>query len=165
MITIKRATIEDITTIRQLLRHTWLDTYKPFLSEKVINKITTVWHSENAIKSQLEDADNYFALAKTQTDEAIGIITIRKIDPSSIFLHRLYIHPKYQRQGIGKQLLDASLEILHTIKKIVLEVDAFNLRAISFYQKHEFREVERKKEKIEDMELDVIVMEKQLIKI
>src|SRR5436190_11303233 len=105
MITIEKVTTEDIPEVKQLLSYTWKDTYRSFLSAKTIEKVTTVWHNPEALKSQAENPAIYFAIAKDETGKIVGLITIGRIDEQRIHMWRLYVHPEAQRQGIGSQLL------------------------------------------------------------
>jgi diamine N-acetyltransferase len=162
MITIHKVTQEDISEVKQVLSLTWKDTYGSFLSDKTIEKVTTVWHDPEALKSQAMDPEIYFAVAK-EGDKIVGLITVRKIDDGIIFMNRLYIHPNYQRQGIGSKLFDSSLQAFPNAKFVRLEVEEKNKKGLSFYLKQGFKEVERKTDEIEGEELKSIVMEKRIV--
>lgn len=62
----------------------------------------------------------------------VGLVTVRNMADGSVFLQRLYIHPKHQR------------------------------KAIDFYKKNGFMPVRKKEEKIEGQSVSVILMEKEL---
>jgi ribosomal protein S18 acetylase RimI-like enzyme len=159
MITIYKVQQEDISEVKQVLSHTWKDTYGSFLSDKTIEKVTTVWHDPEALKAQAMNPEIYFAVAKEE-GKIVGLITARKIDDVTIFMNRLYIHPDYQRQGIGSKLFDSSLEAFPNAKVVRLEVEEENKKGLSFYLKQGFKEVERKTDEIEGEILKSIVMEK-----
>lgn len=161
MITIYRVTQEDIPEAKQVLSHTWKDTYGSFLSNKTIEKVTTVWHDPEALKAQAMNPEIYFAVAKEE-GKVVGLITVRKIDEMAIFMNRLYIHPDYQRRGIGSKLFDSSLQAFPTSKVVRLEVEEENKKGLSFYLKQGFTEVERKTDEIEGEKLKSIVMEKKV---
>src|SRR5918992_501808 len=134
MITIYKVQQEDISEVKQVLSHTWKDTYGSFLSDKTIEKVTTVWHDPEALKAQAMNPEIYFAVAKEE-GKIVGLITTRKIDDVTIFMNRLYIHPDYQRQGIGSKLFDSSLEAFPNAKVVRLEVKEENKKGLSFYLK------------------------------
>ncbi len=65
-----------------------------------------------------------------------GFISIYLLDN---FIHNLFIHPKFQGQGIGKQLLQiAERRLSHPI---TLKIAMDNLRACGFYEKHGYYQV------------------------
>jgi len=162
MITIERVTAEDIPEVKQLLSYTWKDTYGSFLSAKTIEKVTTVWHNPETLKSQAENPAIYFAVAKNENRKIVGLITVGRIDEHSVHMWRLYVHPEAQRQGIGSQLLTAALKEFPNAKVMSLEVEEENKKGASFYYKQGFKEVERKIYEIEGERMRGIVMEKTL---
>jgi ribosomal protein S18 acetylase RimI-like enzyme len=162
MIIIEKATLEDISEVKQLLSYTWKDTYGSFLEAQTIEKVTTVWHHPEALKSQAEDPDTYFAVAKDENRKIVGLITVGRIDKKRVHVGRLYVHPEAQRQGIGHQLLAAALKAFPNTEVIRLEVEEENEKGVSFYNKQGFREVERGIVDIEGEQMKTIVMEKTL---
>lgn len=161
MITIHKVKQEDIPEVKQVLSHTWKDTYGSYLSDKTIEKVTTVWHDPEALKAQALNPEVYFGVAK-EDGKIVGLITVRKIDDRTVFMHRLYVHPDYQRQGIGSQLFDTALQAFPDTKVVRLEVEEENKKGLSFYLKQGFIELERKTDEIEEEKLKSIVMEKRL---
>jgi ribosomal protein S18 acetylase RimI-like enzyme len=162
MITIGKVTIKDIPEVKQLLSYTWKDTYGSFLSAKTIEKVTTVWHHPEALKSQAENPDIYFAVAKDENSRIVGLVTVGRIDKKGVHMGRLYVHPDVQRQGIGSQLFTAALKAFPNAQVMRLEVEEENKKGVSFYYKLGFREVEVKIDDIDGEEMRGIVMEKML---
>ncbi len=61
-------------------------------------------------------------------------------NPSEMKLHKLYVHPEWQRHGLGKRLLQ-SLEAnarTNGARSLILNVNKRNERAIAAYRKHDF---------------------------
>ena len=162
MITIERVTAEDIPEVKQLLSETWADTYSGILSPQTIQTVTTAWHAPHLLAQQAQNPDLFFAVAKDEHGKHLGLITIGKTDPDALMLYRLYVHPAFQRQGIGSKLVDAALIEFPAAKKMQLEVEADNKKGIAFYLKSGFKEIARRDETIEGEVLKVIVMEKLL---
>ncbi len=160
MITVHPVKLEEILEVKQLLSYTWSCTYGEFLSPKTIEKVTSVWHSPENLKAQTQDPSVYFAVAKDSNGKIVGLVTARAIDNSIIVVYRLYVHPASQRQGIGTLLLSAAIKHFPNRKIVKLEVEELNKKAINFYKKQGFKEVERKQENIEGETLNTIVMEK-----
>ena len=101
-------------------------------------------------------------MAKTADGAIIGLTTVGQISDDTIVLARLYVHPQYQRHGIGSQLFQAGSTAFPTARTIRLEVEEQNYAAYRFYKNHGFRETERKEARVEDEVIRVMVMEKVL---
>ena len=163
MISIEHANVKDVLEIKQVLSETWRATYNSFLSQATINKVTSVWHNPDQLAAEIQNPNIYFGVAKSKDGAIIGLITVRKISDDTAVLSRLYILPQYQRQGIGRQLLQAGITAFPTIRTIRLEVEENNQSAYTFYHNHGFRETESKEERVEGEVIKVKVMEKQII--
>jgi len=164
MITISQVTTKDIPLVKRLLSYTWNDTYSDFYPIKVIKKITSVWHDPKKLAQQAADQNIFFAMAKNEQGELIGLITIRKTDENTMFISRLYIHPEHQRKGIGTQLMQTALNYFPKLKLLKLECEKQNNKACSFYLKHGFKIIKEKEESIEGILIKTVEMEKLLNK-
>ena len=162
MIAIQRVQTEEIPQVKEVLSYTWTDTYGKFLTQQAIDKVTTVWHSPQALKAQALDPQTYFAIAKDETGKIVGLVTARKNDEETIFMGRLYVHPNYQRQGIGSQLFKAAILAFPGAKRLQLEVEQENEKGLNFYRKQGFKELQKKEESLEGVTLHSIVLEKIL---
>ena len=79
--------------------------------------------------------DSELVLVAAVNDEIAGIM-IGTIDKGSGYYYRIAVHPKYQRQGIGKQLI-ASLRQRFTqrnVTKIMITADEHNEPILSLYE-------------------------------
>lgn len=160
MVSIERATVEDVPEIKQVLSETWRATYSPFLSPATIDTVTSVWHSPDQLAAEIQNPRIFFGVAKTENAAIVGLTTVGQITEDTVVLSRLYVHPEYQRQGIGSQLLRAGITAFPSVHTIRLEVEENNQSAYTFYYKHGFRETERKEEHVEGDVIKVQVMEK-----
>ncbi len=161
-ITVQKVALDEIPQVKKLLSDTWSDTYGSFLSQSTIEKVTAVWHHPEHLKAESQNPDSYFATAKDETGTIVGLVTVRKISADTLFMQRLYVHPRQQRQGIGTHLLETAITAFPTVRKLQLEVEAENQKGVGFYQKQGFKELHRKEEHIEGEILHSIVMEKVL---
>ena len=160
MVSIERANVEDVPEIKQVLSETWQATYSSFLSQATIETITSVWHSPDRLAAEIQHPHIFFGVAKTVDGAIVGLTTVGQIGDDTVVLSRLYIHPQYQRQGIGSQLLKAGITAFPATRTIRLEVEENNHSAYRFYHNHGFRETESKEERVEGDAIKVIVMEK-----
>ena len=81
----------------------------------------------------------------TQEDEVwvaeyIGVIVgFVSIYVPDNFIHNLFVHPKYQGKGIGKQLLQIAEENLK--RPMTLKAAMDNPKSFSFYEKYDWHQV------------------------
>lgn len=161
MITIEKVTQEEIPEVKQLLSYVWKDTYGELYPPDIIEKITSVWHDPKALAEQAADPNTFFAVAKEE-GKIVGLITARKIDDTTAFMGRLYIHPQHQRKGIGSQLMHAVLNHFPSVKVLRVECEKQNDKACSFYLKQGFKVTKEKEENIEGVTMKTVEMEKEL---
>ncbi|MBI4174028.1 MAG: GNAT family N-acetyltransferase [Candidatus Aenigmarchaeota archaeon] len=160
MLRISRIKLSEIPDAKRLLKTTWIDTYGRLYTKKSIEKITGVWHSKENLISQAKGKEFYFGVAK-ENKKIVGLVTVRNMNDGSVFLQRLYIHPKHQRKGVGKKLMNKALAYFNA-NKAMLEVEEKNGKAIDFYKKNGFMPVKKKNEDIEGQSIYVLLMEKKL---
>jgi [ribosomal protein S18]-alanine N-acetyltransferase len=99
-------------------------------------------------------------ILKTEiTDELLGIGCFWEIlEEAHVTL--LGIHPKYQRQGLGRLLLEALLDKARSIglERATLEVRASNQGAISLYEKFGFKLAGRRSHYYPDNDEDALIL-------
>lgn len=162
MVSIERANIEDVPEIKRVLSETWIATYSPFLSPATINTVTSVWHSLNQLAVEIQNPQIFFGVAKIADGTIAGLTTMGQRTDDTIMLSRLYVHPQYQRHGIGSKLLHVGIAAFPTARIILLEVEENNQQAYAFYLRHGFRDIESKEERVHRDVIKVIVMAKHL---
>ena len=100
---------------------------------------------ENPEKFKLEDyahstlGETVF-VAEDEDRNIVGFISVWDQDDMP-FVHHLFVSPKYQRQGIGKQLVQSLFSWIEPPYRLKCVLK--NEKALSFYQKHGWVEVER----------------------
>ena len=154
---------QEAGAIKRFLIYMWEDTYGVFLPRRTIEKITYLWRTPELISFQMEDPDFFFGVLRDDDGiDIIGLVTVKKSAEGVLSIDRLYVHPRFQRQGFGKRLLDYSLGMFPCSRKFRVEVFKDNGKALNFYAGQGFAVVGTKKDKVEDVLLDAIVMEKEL---
>lgn len=162
MITVDDVRIYDIDEVSNVLKTTWLDTYRAYLSAETIKKITDFWLDPELLKNQIMDSEVTFMAAKDETGAIVGLVTALKITPTTLQVARLFVLPEKQRQGIGTLMLQKVIAKMSYLKVVRVEAEENNLRGIGFCLKQGFNKVGSKQDVVEDTVLLAIVMEKVL---
>jgi ribosomal protein S18 acetylase RimI-like enzyme len=157
---IERAAMQDVLSIKDLLRETWHDTYASLLPKTAIESITSQWHAPALLAEQIQSPDIYFAITR-DGGVVVGVITARLQD-DAIVVARLYVRPQHQRRGIGRALLESSYRVFSDAHSVRLTVEADNRKGVAFYTKQGFREVARSSEEVAGACLENVIMERPL---
>ena len=161
MLTIQKANIDDAIEIKELLRETWNSTYADILSPDEIEKVTSEWHSLKLLRKQIKNPKVLFLVVKLG-DELIALCNTSIMKGDHINIQRLYVRPGYQGQGIGSKLIKEVSIRFPKCRKIDLEVEEQNDRAIAFYQKQGFKKVGKKVFTVASVRMPSLIMKKNL---
>ena len=139
MFFVRTACERDLAKVSALLAETWHATYDALYGADKVREITAHWHSVPMLKAKLERRDSEFVVADNGRELAgMGYVAMARDRPKVAFLHQLYVLPRYQRQGIGRDLF-AELETCFPYAgQMRLEVEENNAKAIAFYEAHGF---------------------------
>ena len=137
---IRTASPEDLETISAMLTETWHDTYDGIDGRQKVAELTKAWHSVHALKQRLNKPRSEFIVCDDGA-EISGMAFVSQTDGETSMLHQLYVRPSTQGQGIGRKLLVEVEACFPDVRKIRLEVEAANERAVKFYGGNGFRKV------------------------
>ncbi|HEY2720126.1 MAG TPA: GNAT family N-acetyltransferase [Chitinophagaceae bacterium] len=168
-IIIQLAKEEDAELIADLSHKTFYDSYAKYNSEDNMNKFLGEQFTREKLIAEVTQPWHIFFLAFAGS-EAVGYVKLREgtvplslADQASIEIARIYSVEKMIGKGIGKKLMQISIDTaLQKGKKILwLGVWKGNQRAIDFYTKWGFKIVDEQKFLLgDDLQTDwVMVME------
>ncbi|HVG40048.1 MAG TPA: GNAT family N-acetyltransferase, partial [Chitinophagaceae bacterium] len=162
-LTIRKATAEDISLIRNLSLDVWPQTYSSILSPHQITYMLNLMYSEAALHKHMHENNDFLIIYNAGIP--IGFASYGLLEHGIYKLHKIYILPKHQGRGTGKFVID---QIINDIKpkgatSLLLNVNRSN-EAKSFYEKLGFVVI-----KTEDIDIgegyfmNDFIMEKKLI--
>ncbi|PJJ59164.1 GNAT family N-acetyltransferase [Hymenobacter chitinivorans] len=140
-ITIQPATLADIPTIIQLAEATWEPTYRFIISKDQIEYMYRVIYTPTSLQRQMSEDGHTFLLLYADGHPA-GYASFSRLPAGDeVFkLHKIYILPSHQGQGLGQNLIEAVEDATRQIggKTLELNVNRHN-PAISFYERLGFQ--------------------------
>jgi ribosomal protein S18 acetylase RimI-like enzyme len=160
MIKISRANSENASEIKKLLQITWENTYSSVYSIEQIETITSEWHSLDLIAKQIKNPKILFLVAE-ENGQVIAMCNTDEVNGEIVNIQRIHVLPTHHRRGIGSLLMKEVMAEFPNLKKLELEVEKQNNRAIAFYEKQGFMNVGEKVYNINSVELPCFVMEKK----
>lgn len=131
---------QHIPAIKKLADYLWPKAFASILSAKQIEYMMEMMYSYDSLEKQMEQGHQYGIVRENDAD--IGYVSYEvshnKSDKTKI--HKLYISPEYQRQGMGKMMVEyvAQRAIEANNNALFLNVNKYNNGAIDFYKKHHF---------------------------
>ena len=145
-ITINRATLQDIRTLQEIGRTTFLETFAAVNSEQDMKVYLEQSFSIEKLTAELENKESqiYFVLI---ADKVIGYLKINlglaqteKLDHDALEIERIYVLKEFHGQKIGQLLYQKAIDIAYEIKAtyVWLGVWEKNHRALAFYEKNGF---------------------------
>ena len=143
---IRPAVLQDAEDTRRVLVETWHDTYDPLLGVEKVTEITGRWHAIEALIEQIGLPAAASFLVAEHLGQLIGHAFARELKPDVLFLSRLYVLPVWQRQGVGRRLLEAVLDRHPDAARVCVNVEAENGKGVAFYRRNAFVVVDEKTE-------------------
>lgn len=164
MFFVRTASQPDLAKVSALLAETWHASYDALYGADKVSAIVARWHSVPALKARLDRKDGEFVVADNGVEIAgMGYAAPLKGEAKTIFLHQLYVSPKYQRQGIGRDIFAELETCFPDASAVRLEVDPRNPAAIAFYIAHGFVKVGEARHSMDDFsDVPLHVYEKPL---
>lgn len=85
----------------------------------------------------------YLACARDASGQLVGLVRAVGDGVSISYIQDLLVHPRYQRQGVGGQLLDAALEAVGNVRQVYITTDTHvtNQHVIDLYLGKGFKPV------------------------
>jgi ribosomal protein S18 acetylase RimI-like enzyme len=146
-LSIRRATTADAAAIARLEHVGWRDGYRDFMSDHIRSRQSlpvVEARVRSALATENDGTTTFIALS---ADRPIGFCTVRKQqaaehpDSTAGEIADLYVDPSEWRRGVGRELLKAGLNALHTYGRRAATLWTFseNTRAKRFYEHFGFR--------------------------
>ena len=105
--------------------------------------VSVAWSNYTNRPQQLEQAfhQSLFVMAAYDDEELVGLIRAVGDGVTIVFIQDLLVYPKYQRQGIGRSLLQQTLERFKDVYQIQLATEQSD-KNLAFYRELGFRRQE-----------------------
>ncbi|MEO1746764.1 MAG: GNAT family N-acetyltransferase [Pseudomonadota bacterium] len=136
---VRTASKDDLPVISAMLTETWHDTYDEIYGREKVAELTKAWHSVDALIQRLKKPRSEFIVTDDGA-EISGMAFVSQSDGETAMLHQLYVRPTQQGQGLGEKLLVEAEACFPDVRKIRLEVEEANARAIKFYETNGFKQ-------------------------
>ena len=133
-LTIRDATKEDISLIRELTFKVWPQTYSNILSEEQLNYMLELLYSKSSLEKQMNDHHRFIIIY--DATKPVGFASFSEIHRGIYKLHKIYLLPQQQGKGTGRLLIDYVINniLQEGAQLLQLNVNRHN-KAKDFYEK------------------------------
>ena len=137
MIAIFEAELNHLPVVRDIAYQTWPSTYVGIVSEAQIDYMLGKMYDLPVLEQQMTTQNCVFLLAKIK-EEVLGFVSYQVNYQGKLQtkIHKIYLLPQSQGQGVGKALVEAVEAAARTSNNnaLVLNVNRQN-KAVQFYEK------------------------------
>jgi len=132
---IRPATPEDVPEIARLARETWLDAYTDIIPPAQIEFMLADRYDSARLCADINNPEKWIDLAFCAG--CFAGFAACEIYADEYKLDKLYVHPDWQRHGVGGALIRHVLERARTLEYpvMILAVNRRNEKAIAAYTK------------------------------
>ncbi|WP_102408823.1 GNAT family N-acetyltransferase [Parabacteroides bouchesdurhonensis] len=143
MFSIKKATVDDSSTIHSLASRTWSDTYGNILSKEQLEYMFDMMYApENILKQMNELHHQYFIIYNN--GEPSGYLSIEKKEDGLFNFQKIYSLPEIHGSGIGRYIIEQGIAYLKNTYPTPFTIELYVNRhnpAVGFYKHMGFKEV------------------------
>jgi len=169
-ITITAATVESISTIQQIGKETFYETFSGSNTKEDMQKYLDENFSDEKVKSELNNDGSMFFVAWDGSLPVgylkvnVGATQTEDQGNKALEIERIYVKSSHHGKKVGQMLYELAVVTAEQLKKdtIWLGVWEENPRAIRFYEKNGFIAFDRHIFKMGDDEQTDIMMRKTL---
>lgn len=144
MLDIRKATITDIPTIREMAAISFPHTYNKILSPEQITYMMEWMYSSDSLYKQMTIDGHIYYIALLH-DKPVGYLSVQQEGEHTFHLQKLYILPYAQGMHIGTQLFHHAIKVIKNIHpapcQMRLNVNRINT-ALLFYEKMGMKKVD-----------------------
>ena len=156
-------TPESLQIVRNIADEVWPKTFAPILPPEQIPYMMNMMYAPEVMERELREGYHFAALVVD--DVPSGYISWSPCHGDSAKLHKVYLLTSCHGKGFGRMMLDYASEVCRAagFKRLRLNVNKHNERAISVYLKNGFEIIESVKNDIGGgFFMDDYVMEKRI---
>lgn len=142
-----KATVEDRDLINSVAARVWAPTYGGLMSAGQLDYMFDMMYSPSNLRKAMTDGGQTF-LVFYEGDEAVGYISYETLADHDFYLQKIYLLPSMQGKGDGRRMLEIFLGYIRELdpqaRRLGLNVNRQNSKAIDFYRRNGFEIVSRR---------------------
>lgn len=132
--TIRQATLEDISLLNQMAWEVFPRTYAPIISEEQIRFMMQWMYSPESLRKQMTEDRHHYLIA-SEGEEPVGYVSVQPQQGKLWHLQKIYVLPQWQKHHAGAFLFSSALDFVRSNggTMVELNVNRYN-PALGFYR-------------------------------
>jgi ribosomal protein S18 acetylase RimI-like enzyme len=143
----RKATTDDCALINSIASQIWAPTYSHLMSAEQLDYMFEMMYSPSNLHKAMTTGGQTF-LIFSHEGERVGYVAYETLPDHDFYLQKIYLLPSLQGQGTGRRMLEMLLGHLRTLdpaaRRLGLNVNRHNLKALFFYLRNDFEIVSRR---------------------
>jgi ribosomal protein S18 acetylase RimI-like enzyme len=144
----RKATTDDCQLINSIAALIWAPTYRHLMSAEQLDYMFEMMYSPaNLLKAMTGGGQTFLIFTGDDGDE-IGYVSYETLPDHEFYLQKIYLLPTLQGRGSGRAMLGMLLDHLRRIdpeaRRLGLNVNRQNLKAVWFYLRNGFEITSRR---------------------
>ncbi len=129
--------IDQLQIVIDLTNKIWPIAYSEILSKAQLDFMIEKFYTIESLQNLMEEKKHVFYLAQAENDEYVGFVSYEiNAEPSKTKIHKIYVLPKTQGKGLGKQFIELVQKIAQENNQNALFLNVNkNNKAQFFYKK------------------------------
>lgn len=141
------ATTGDCPLINSIAAQIWAPTYSHLMSrEQLVYMFDMMYSPDNLHRAMTEGGQSFLIFSHEGRD--VGYVSYETLPDHDFYLQKIYLLPSLQGQGAGRLMLERVLDYLRSLdsgaRRLGLNVNRQNLKAIYFYLRNGFEITSRR---------------------
>lgn len=130
---------DDIKQVQNVAKVSWNSTYEGIIPVKIQENFLQLAYSDEMMEKRL--TKSIMCVAEIE-NKILGFANFSPVNnEGESELSAIYLHPNYQKNGIGTALLEHGITTLKHVKKIYIDVEKDNKLGRIFYQAKGFKTI------------------------
>ncbi|WP_150285476.1 GNAT family N-acetyltransferase [Rummeliibacillus sp. TYF-LIM-RU47] len=152
---IRKMSYPDIQEVQEIAQTSWHSTYDGIIPSDVQNRFLAQAYNPDMLEKRYSGSPFYVA---EQEGVIVGFANYSNIQSGQwVELAAIYLHPEYQKQGIGTALLQKGIEDLKPAY-VCINVEKDNTIGMNFYKAKGFKVIEEFEEDFDGHQLQTVRM-------
>ena len=143
----RKATTDDSVLINSIASQIWAPTYSHLMSpEQLAYMFEMMYSPDNLRRAMTEGGQSFLIFSHEGRD--VGYVSFETLPDHDFYLQKIYLLPTLQGRGAGRRMLELLLGYLRSLdpaaRRLGLNVNRQNLKAVFFYLRNGFEIMHRR---------------------
>lgn len=162
----RKATTDDCSLINSIASQIWALTYSHLMSQGQLDYMFEMMYSpENLRRAMTEGGQQFLIFSHEGCD--VGYVSYETLADHDFYLQKIYLLPSLHGNGSGRRMLELLLEHLREVdpsaRRLGLNVNRQNIKAVCFYLRNGFEIMSRRDKHIgEGYYMNDYVLEREI---